>query len=64
MSGAEQPDQYDQGLLVWKLYIEAMQLEEEFSDSAAQDDDSVDFTKVTPETVFRDFKDEMVVRLP
>ena len=49
---------------MWKLYIEAMQLEEEFSDSAAQDDDSVDFTKVTPETVFRDFKDEMVVRLP
>ena len=57
IGGEEQKDQYDQGLLIWKLYIEALQLEEEFNE--ADHDESIDFTKITPESVFKDFKDEV-----
>jgi hypothetical protein len=35
-----------------------MKLEQEFADSGMQDDDSIDFSKITPEVVFRDFKDK------
>lgn len=57
MSGSEQSDQYDQGLLIWKLYIEAMSMEAEFADEAG-DDESIDFSKVVPETIFQNFKDD------
>ena len=56
VTGAEQDRQYDQGLLIWKLYIEAMSLEEEFKQSSDLDD-NIDFSLITPEKVFASFTD-------
>ena len=42
--------------MIWKLYIEAMQMEEEFKSSEA--DETIDFESVTPEIVFESFTDQ------
>ena len=60
VSGSEQNQQYDQGLLIWKLYIEAMSMEEEFKQDDA--DETIDFSKITPEKVFESFTDDVVVK--
>ena len=46
-------------MLIWKLYIEAMQMEEEFKDSEA--DETVDFSQVLPDQIFSSFTDKATV---
>lgn len=57
MSGSEQNEQYNQGLLIWKLYIEAMEMQEEFK--SADVDEQIDFGSLTAESVFLGFTDEI-----
>lgn len=46
-------------MLIWKLYIEAMQMEEEFKDSEA--DETVDFSQIVPDQIFSSFTDKAAV---